>query len=203
MEAKQERSRRTLALLLGAAESLLDERGLEGTTVPAIAERAGVSVGVVYRRFPDKDALLREVYKRYFDELANHNERQLQGVAAIRLPLTSMVNMLIIGMVEGYRRKRGLLRALMHYSRTHRDAEFRRAALEMNRRTTDNVAKVLLAYRAEIGHPDPEAAIRFGLLAVASMLRQVILEEEPLYEIATDQLEVELIRLFCGYLGIA
>jgi len=43
--------------------------GAEAATVPAIAERAGASVGAVYRRFPDKDALLRAVCERFLERI--------------------------------------------------------------------------------------------------------------------------------------
>src|SRR6185312_6977430 len=43
---QQARSRVTLTRLLDATEALLDEGGLDAATVPAIAARAGVSVGV-------------------------------------------------------------------------------------------------------------------------------------------------------------
>ena len=71
--AKQARSRLTVHRLLSAAEALLEHGGLEAATVPAIAETAGVSVGVVYRRFPDKDALLRAVYERFFSIYGERN----------------------------------------------------------------------------------------------------------------------------------
>ncbi|MEA2761171.1 MAG: hypothetical protein QOD47_455, partial [Gemmatimonadaceae bacterium] len=44
----QERGRNTLQRLLDAAEQTLEADGLEGATVPAIAGRAGMSVGNVY-----------------------------------------------------------------------------------------------------------------------------------------------------------
>ena len=201
-EPKQERSRRTLASLLTAAEELLEEQGLEGTTVPAIAERAGVSVGVVYRRFPDKDALLRMVYERFFAEMSNKNAANLSAVAERKIPLADLARGIVVGMVHGYRRRRGMLRALTHYARTHRDAKFRKTAIKLNRQSTDRIAKLLLTHRKEIAHPDPKAAIEFGLLAVVSVARQVLIEEESLYPISPKNLEEELVRMFFGYLGI-
>src|SRR5215813_8499872 len=59
--AKQTRSRESLQRLLKAAAEVLTEGGLEGATIPCIAARAGLSPGAVYRRFPDKDALLQTV----------------------------------------------------------------------------------------------------------------------------------------------
>ncbi|HWW61774.1 MAG TPA: helix-turn-helix domain-containing protein, partial [Thermoanaerobaculia bacterium] len=133
---KQARSRDTLHRLLNAAEELLAEGGLDAATVPAIAERAEVSVGVVYRRFPDKDALLRAVYERFFWRVKEQNNIGLATFATIKLPLPELVRGMVRGMVEGYRRKRNILRALLEYSRTHPDAKFKRTARELNRAST-------------------------------------------------------------------
>lgn len=44
-------------LLLDTAIELFAERTYEGTQVPAVAERAGVGVGSIYRHYPGKEAL--------------------------------------------------------------------------------------------------------------------------------------------------
>ena len=56
---RQKRSQATLERLLSATIRLLDEHGLEGTVIPRIAELAGVAPASVYRRFANKDALMR------------------------------------------------------------------------------------------------------------------------------------------------
>ena len=48
----------TRELIFQAGAGLLEEGGAEALTVAAVAARAGVSVGSVYRRFGDKDRLL-------------------------------------------------------------------------------------------------------------------------------------------------
>ena len=53
----QDRSRRTQAALIRATTELVAEAGYHGATTKAIAERAGVSEGTIYRHFPDKRAL--------------------------------------------------------------------------------------------------------------------------------------------------
>lgn len=53
----QERSRRTQTALIRATTELVAEAGYHGATTKAIAERAGVSEGTIYRHFPDKKAL--------------------------------------------------------------------------------------------------------------------------------------------------
>lgn len=60
--------------LLQAAESEFAESGYEGATVAAIARRAEVSAGNVYRYFENKDALFQSVIS---DEFANTFKRLL------------------------------------------------------------------------------------------------------------------------------
>jgi len=43
---------------LGAARSLLIEKGISGCTIAAVAERAGVGKGTIYLRWPDKESLV-------------------------------------------------------------------------------------------------------------------------------------------------
>ena len=202
-EPQQARSRRTLLLLLSAAEELLEEKGLEGTTVPAIAERAGVSVGVVYRRFPDKDALLRAVYDRFFAEMSEKSRASVEMVSAMNVPLPRLARSVVTGIAQSYRRRRGMLRALTQYVRTHHDPKFRKAAIRMNRQMMDDVARLLLKHRAEMSHPDPETAVELGLLSITTLVRQILIEEQSLHPYAPKDLEEELVRMFFGYVGIS
>ena len=201
--AKQNRSRLTLHRLLSATEALLEHGGLEAATVPAIAETAGVSVGVVYRRFPNKDALIRAVYERFFSIYGEQNRARLQAVGILNLPLPDVARSIIVGMTRGYQQRGGLLRALIRYARTHPDPEFRTAAKTMNEETMRAIVYLLLRHREQIAHPSPERAIEIGLLAVAATLQNMLLEEDTLHQIEEpEHLEEEMVRLFFGYLGI-
>jgi AcrR family transcriptional regulator len=53
----QSRATVTMNAILEAAARILEERGLEGYTTNAVAERAGVSIGSLYQYFPGKDAM--------------------------------------------------------------------------------------------------------------------------------------------------
>lgn len=55
--------------ILAAARELFAHRGVEAT-LDDIAARAGVGVGTVYRRYPNKDALIDELFEERIAELA-------------------------------------------------------------------------------------------------------------------------------------
>jgi AcrR family transcriptional regulator len=55
--------------ILAAAGELFAEAGLH-VTLDAVAERAGVGVGTVYRRFPHKEALIDALFEERIDQVA-------------------------------------------------------------------------------------------------------------------------------------
>jgi AcrR family transcriptional regulator len=61
----QERSRNSLEKVLRAAKTLFLERGFEETTITEISKLSGVSVGSIYHRFADKQAILQTVLEGY------------------------------------------------------------------------------------------------------------------------------------------
>lgn len=199
---KQERSLRTLNVLLDAAERVLEEEGLDAATVPAIASRAGASVGVVYRRFANKDALIRGVYERFLWRIREQNSTMLAALEQIDCPIPDLLRGVIRGSIEAHRRKRKLLRALMQFTRTHSDPGMKREAANMNRASTAALVALMLRHRDRIRHPDPEAAIHFAVLTMTSIIRAVILEEETHGVDAPGDLEEELTRMLFAYLGL-
>ena len=203
--AKQARSRRTLDRLLAAVEDVLAREGLEAATVPRIARQAGMSVGVVYRRFPDKDALLRGAYERFFIRVREANRMGLDPAHWKHVPPEDIARTVIHGMTRGYLRHRSLLRALILYAQTHPDPRFRRHADDNNLATLAEVTALLLPYRRRFRHPNPRAGIQFGLVAVAATLRGLLLSEERAAERWTppdEELGEELTRMFLGHLGL-
>lgn len=54
---------------MASALELFAEHGFGSTSVKAIAQRAGVSPGLIYTYFPSKDDLLRAVFERGVEEV--------------------------------------------------------------------------------------------------------------------------------------
>jgi AcrR family transcriptional regulator len=63
--------------ILDAARELFAERGL-GVTLNDVAHHAGVGVGTVYRRFPDKDGLIEELFEQRLREMVALSEQALE-----------------------------------------------------------------------------------------------------------------------------
>lgn len=67
-----------------AALELFCERGFHGTSVPAIAERAGVSVGLMYRYFAGKEELVNHLYRLWKVRFATAMEARVLPVQGYR-----------------------------------------------------------------------------------------------------------------------
>ncbi|MDX6666192.1 MAG: hypothetical protein QOG68_2398 [Solirubrobacteraceae bacterium] len=78
LRADAERNRE---LILEAARAAFAEDGLE-VGLHEIARRAGVGVGTVYRRFPDKDVLIDALFQDRIDEVVSIAEQALADADA-------------------------------------------------------------------------------------------------------------------------
>lgn len=205
---KQARSRESLKRLLLATAMTLEEKGLDGATIPVIAARAGLSPGAVYRRFRDKDALLRTLLIQTLESADAYNQTILTPEVAAKYPLPALARRIISTTLQGYRRNAGLMRALTQFSRSHPHAAFRRRVDELEIRNFSRIAEFLLRKREEVRHPDPTTAIPFGLMFIALAVREMVILEVlskswvPLLPGNDEQLVEELTRALLGYLGV-
>jgi AcrR family transcriptional regulator len=76
-EPVQARSTARLTALLDAAAAAIDELGYERLTTAMVAERAGASIGTVYRYFPDRIAVLQALATRNLDYVVRGIERAI------------------------------------------------------------------------------------------------------------------------------
>ena len=90
--------------ILEAAEAVALRRGLDATSIAAIAEHAGVAVGTLYNYFPDRDALLTALFKLRHEEL----KPQLEEVATATrgLPFEQRLRAYVTGVFEVFERSR-------------------------------------------------------------------------------------------------
>jgi len=162
---QQARSRETLERLLDAAEAFLERSPFDQISVAEIARQADVSVGNIYNRFPDKTALLEEVFARHEHVRTNWFAARLAPERWRDNSLAERVSGLVGLLVSHFTARPGLTRAFIMYYRTHRDRETRAIRLGASAIYARSV-EILLERREEIRHPDPAAAARTGIFVV-------------------------------------
>jgi AcrR family transcriptional regulator len=81
-EPVQARSTARLAALLDAAAQVIDEIGYERLTTAMVAERAGASIGTVYRYFPDRIAVLQSLAARNFERVGDQAVQTIVSTSA-------------------------------------------------------------------------------------------------------------------------
>ena len=69
---------RNRLLILSAARTVFAQRGLDAS-LDEIAKEAGLGVGTVYRRFPDKDSLVSELFRDRIDALVTVAEEACEA----------------------------------------------------------------------------------------------------------------------------
>ena len=84
---KGDKRQRTRAALIDAAAALIRERGYEGTTLAAVAERAGMTRGAIYGNFKNREELFLAVVAQRWEPIVprirvgDSFERQMRSLA--------------------------------------------------------------------------------------------------------------------------
>jgi AcrR family transcriptional regulator len=205
---QQERSRESLRKLQKATAEVLGQHGVEGATIPRIAQHAGLTPGAIYRRFHDKDALLEATILGMLERQDERMKTGLTLAAAAQIPLPVFAEQVIGNMVLGYRASAALLRAMRTFVNGKTHTPFWKKACKLEIRAIEHVVELFLAHRKEIKHPDPRMAISMAFMMVVSTLYELVVMPTDLGPLKSflpkdDQaLKRELIRAFLNYLGV-
>jgi AcrR family transcriptional regulator len=105
---KTAKGEQTKALILSTALEMLHERGYEQTTMRAIAEKAGVSLGNAYHYFGSKDHLIQAFYHRTHEDHLRASLPALQKESSLKARLLSVIR-LKIDTLEPYHEFAGVL----------------------------------------------------------------------------------------------
>jgi len=200
----QSRSQETLERILDAAEAVIAERGFEKATVSEIVRRAKSSVGAMYARFNDKDALLSCLYERFNAEAAATSDVAVDPDRWQGASIAEIFGEVIPFLVQVYQEKSGLIRALVVRGST--DKDFAERGAKLFQYISGRLTELLMERRAEIGHPNPALAIDLGLRMVFDTLDQTTLSadiQRTNYPLSASELSEELTRMLLGYLGVA
>jgi len=199
---RQSRSQETLDRILDAAEGVLDEKSFSEATLAEIVERAGVTVGAFYRRFPDKDALLHHLDERLFGEVQHLADEVLDVRRWAGTPTPEIVREFTHIAITLHRQRRGLLRSV--FLRARVDPVLRESARGVNGHIIERLQALLLPRRAELRHDNPERAISLGFVVLLASVRETVLFGEvwpTAIHVDDSELERELARMYLRFIG--
>ena len=182
---KQARARATWAAILQAATRIIETEGEDAFTTNRVAETAGVSIGTLYRYFPDKASILRALAQR-------ETEAHRSAVMAV-----------LDGGSPGVARDRAIIRAFVQAFAGRTKA--RRIAVSAMLAHADHGELAARFAAVEHGMHDAEGrpltkvqAFVLGR-AVQGAMRAAVLEGADFLE--SQEFEDELVRLGRAYLG--
>ena len=202
---QQARSRQTMARLLAATLKVIEARGLAGVTVPEIAAVAGLSTGSVYRRFTDKDALIRGAFLQLLEASQATNEANLPPNRFQGLSLDAALQALSYALVAQYRGRTGLLKALDQFLEIQTDEVFQQRAMDLVEANMRRLIETLLPFRNRVAAPDPERAITYALLSATTLIEvhklHVPLLWRRMLPLDDDALAAETARTMAAYLA--
>lgn len=169
LPAQQDRSRATRARLLEAAELVFAEKGYEGARLQDIAARAGCSVGAVYFRFKDKNALFSAIAESFIDDARVGLSALLSGANANP---EDVLRSFVSAAAINFRKHRGLFRAIVERGIEHP------AAMKSIFRFREEIAESLERALREGGYGPERLAVRvttqmiYGFLIVGILNRR-------------------------------
>lgn len=105
MEPVQARSTARVNALLDAACETMHELGYEQLTTAMVADRAGASIGTVYRYFPDRVAVLQAVAQRNLERVTSVITKQLSAQNPTTVNQT--FDVVVDALVEVFRSEKG------------------------------------------------------------------------------------------------
>ena len=140
-------------------------RGWEGAKISAVAERAGVAVGSVYRRFADKEALFGAVYEEFYAAAYERRERRLHSARGLR-SFREAVRFVLDDLVTRTRENTPFLRAYWIAAPPWKPA-VRKRIEAANSAGFEQIADFLSARSG----PQSREAVRFALQCAAHAIR--------------------------------
>lgn len=181
----QKRSQSSVDCILEAATQVLEAAGETGFNTNAVAERAGVSIGTLYRYFPDKRSILIALALR---EREAHRQAMIDAIQGEDHKLAR--DRLMI---------RAFLRAFAGRARARRVAVSALLAHSDHRELAESFALPDMALRDANGRALNNVQVFVLTRAVHGAMRAAVLEGVEF--MMSQEFEDELVRLSRAYLG--
>ncbi|WP_063740148.1 TetR/AcrR family transcriptional regulator [Amycolatopsis jejuensis] len=189
---RQVRAELTRERILDAAARVFAEHGYGAGTTNRIAEEAWLSIGSLYQYYPNKDAILAELFARHLSAGVVAVGRYQE--APLPTSLEATVRLFVHTTIETHRDDPRLLRVMTEQAR--RSPELREKMARHQQELVRHTQQMLDTH-PEAGVADTEAAARLVVSTVELVVHQLIAEPGS---VEVGRFEDELVAMLTRYL---
>ena len=161
MRQRQSKDRRTE--ILEAAARVITDRGLAETRISDIAERCGVSPGLILYYFESKDKLLVEALNQANDQFYLRLSRELRRMDSARDQLERLIELSVPGLLPEFERLDEWALWIEIWVRALRDQNLAKEREELDRRWRQSISDIVRRGRSTGEFPEGDDADDLGL----------------------------------------
>jgi AcrR family transcriptional regulator len=180
--------------ILEAAARVITDRGLAETRISDIAERCGVSPGLILYYFESKDRLLVEALTSANDQFYLRLSREMRRMDSARQQLGRLVELSVPGLLPEYERLDEWALWIEIWVRALRDPKLAQEREVLDRRWRQSIADIIRLGRSTGEFPDGEDADQLGLelgamidgLAIQVLMNDTAFTPTRMYEVCMD-----------------
>jgi AcrR family transcriptional regulator len=190
---QQKRSQDLVDDVMEATARLIPDFGFDRATTNKIAELAGVSIGSLYRYFPNKEAIFISLFQRVEE---NHRQQLRKALEMARdLPPRSRVEPVVGAIVDLVMKRRKLVLVLYSHAPQLGALDY---LVQSRQRFRGEIELVLQEFSSHIPKRSPHTAARLIVGCVHGVLEDLVQDDGA--EQVVDTVKKELAELFCCYL---
>ena len=180
--------------ILEAAARVITDRGLAETRISDIADRCGVSPGLILYYFESKDRLLVEALTSANDQFYLRLSREMRRMDSARQQLERLVELSVPGLLPEYERLDEWALWIEIWVRALRDPKLAQEREVLDRRWRQSIADIIRLGRSTGEFPDGEDADQLGLelgamidgLAIQVLMNDTAFTPTRMYEVCMD-----------------
>ncbi|HEY6567602.1 MAG TPA: TetR/AcrR family transcriptional regulator [Actinomycetota bacterium] len=192
--ARQKNGKDRHAEILEAAARVITDRGLADTRISDIAERCGVSPGLILYYFESKDRLLVEALTSANDQFYLRLSREMRRMDSARDQLQRLIELSVPGLLPEYERLDEWALWIEIWVRALRDQKLAQEREQLDRRWRQSIADIIRHGRSTGEFPEGEDADQLGLelgamidgLAVQTLMNDTAFSPQRMFEVCMD-----------------
>jgi AcrR family transcriptional regulator len=188
--------------ILEAAARVITDRGLAETRISDIAERCGVSPGLILYYFESKDRLLVEALTSANDQFYLRLSREMRRMDSARQQLERLVELSVPGLLPEYERLDEWALWIEIWVRALRDPKLAQEREVLDRRWRQSIADIIRLGRSTEEFPGGEDADQLGLelgAMIDGLAIQVLMNDTNVPPVRMQQACLEVAATMIGF----